>query len=115
MSSAQSTTSGDSDVMQHCVPGDVLLHLRIEFKEGREVGSVLCESRGNARECVLLSHHQGSRPASGTGAAGNSSVARAPAMHVMAWVELISVHEDATADCRLFRHVCGQVKRKPQR
>ena len=49
MSSAQSTTSGDSDVMQHCVPGDVLLHLRIEFKEGREVGSVLCESRGNAR------------------------------------------------------------------
>jgi hypothetical protein len=75
-------------------------------------GSVLCERRGNAREWVVLSHHHGCRPAhaSGAGAAGGRGEAGAPALRVMAWVELMDAREPATTGWRLFRHVREQIR-----
>jgi hypothetical protein len=109
---AQSNEAGDPDVMQHCLPEQVLLHLRISIEAERVVGSVLCERRDNASEWVVLSHQRGCRPAqaSGAGAADNSGASRAPALRVMAWVELMDEAKPATTDWRLFRHVRGQIK-----
>ena len=92
VSLVQSDNAGDPDVMQHCVPEEVLLSRRISIEEERVVGSVLCERRGNTREWVVLSQHHGS------------------ALHVMAWAELIEAHQSATTDWRLFRHVREQIK-----
>jgi hypothetical protein len=80
-------------------------------------GSVLCERRGNAKEWVVLSHHHVYRPshASGVCAAGGSGEARAPALRVMAWVEIIDVREPATTDWRLFRQVVRDGQPSPHR
>jgi len=87
-------------------------------EEERVGGSVLCERRGNTREWVVLSHHNTRewvvlshhhecRPAhaSGAGATGGSGEARAPALQVMAWVELLDAQKPAATEWRLFRHV----------
>jgi Leucine-rich repeat (LRR) protein/uncharacterized caspase-like protein/GTPase SAR1 family protein len=107
VSLAQSEEAGDADLQQHFAP-----ERSVEVEEERVGGSVLCERRGNAKEWVVLSHHHGCRPAhaAGAGAAGGSGEERAPALRVMAWVELMDAQRPAATDWRLFRHVRGQIK-----
>jgi len=110
VSLAQSEEAGDADLQQHFAP-------ERSVEEERVGGSVLCERRGNAQEWVVLSHHHGCRQAheSGVGAAGDSGKASAPAIRVMAWVEIINVREPATTDWRLFRHVRQQIRDAAQK
>ncbi len=105
VSLAQSEEAGDADLQQHFAP-------ERSVEEERVGGSVLCERRSNAKEWVVLSHHNGCRPAhaSGVGAAGGIGEARAPELRVIAWVELMDAQKPATTDWRLFRHVRQQIR-----
>ena len=110
VSLAQSEEAGDADLQQHFAP-------ERSVEEERVGGSVLCERRGNAKEWVVLSHHRGCRPAhvSGAGAAGGGGEARAPALRVMAWVEMIDAQQPAVTEWRLFRHVRKQIRDAAQK
>ena len=105
VSLAQSDEAGDADLQQHFAP-------ERSVEAERVGGSVLCERCGNAKEWVVLSHHHGSRPAhaSGAGAAGGSGEASAPALRVMAWVELLNARAPAATEWRLVRHVRAQIQ-----
>ena len=110
VSLAQSEEAGDADLQQHFAP-------ERSVEEERVGGSVLCERRGNAKEWVVLSHHHGCRPAhvSGAGAAGGGGEVRAPALRVMAWVEMIDAQQPAVTEWRLFRHVRKQIRDAAQK
>jgi hypothetical protein len=104
VSLAQSEEAGDAELQLHFAP-----ERSVEERVG---GSVLCERRGNAKEWVVLSHHNGCRPAhaSGAGAADGSGEVRAPALRVMAWVEMMDEKKPAVTEWRLFRHVRKQIR-----
>ena len=78
---------------------------------------MLCKRHGNAKEWVVLSHHHGCRPAraSGVDAAGGSGQARAPALRVMAWVELMHAQQPAETPWRFFRHARQQISDAAQK
>ena len=52
----------------------------------------------------------GSSAGWGSGAAGGSGEASAPALRVMAWVELLDARAPAVTEWRLFRHVRAQIR-----